>query len=1253
MPADADSPQDPSNVAALSRKLQEVDQQLQALTAGEVDAVISPTGESYLLQKAQVQLLRSDRELRRLAEQLDKERSQLLTAQAVAKLGSWSYQIGAGSFEWSNETYRIFGSKPGDFQPTISHVLALIHPEDRDRAESAFFTPISQGLSGSTEHRLVLPGNIVKVVQQRWKVYGAQGAVPASAVGTCQDITRRKRSEQALLQSQSRLRMVSRLGRIGAWSIDPRKDEIFWSDEVCALHEVDAGTRPTLEQALEYCVPEWRESMRRSCGTCIEHGRPFDFELQIITARGRRLWVRIIGEAVRNGAGTIRLIQGAMQDISDRKEAELEARRVATRLTNTLESFTVAFFTVDPEWRYSYVNAEAERMFGRRRAELIGQSMWEQLPQLAGTDFEGAFREAIAGNRATVTEGRFGPGQPWYLARAYPSEEGLAVYMRDISLERAEHRKLKLLEASVARLNDMVVITDARQLDHPGPQIEFVNEAFMRRTGYTRHELVGATPRLLQGALTGRAELDRIRAHLARSEPVRAEVLNYSKSGEAYWIELDIVPVASEGREYSHFVAVQRDVTERKRDQEALRELNQELESRVHARTAELNVARVEAEQAARAKSTFLATMSHEIRTPMNGVIGLLDVLSQTKLQGAQREVVSLIRDSANSLLKIIDDILDFSKIEAGKMRIEPGQLRLADTVEKVCGLLDSVATGANVRLALFIDPRLPDILTGDELRLRQVLVNLVGNAIKFSSGRAQRGEVRVRAELTGIQDDAVGVEFSIADNGIGMDQNTLNNLFTPFSQADASTTRHFGGTGLGLAISSMLVRLMGGSISVQSELSKGSTFTLGLRFERSAVENPVRSHDGLINALPVRIVGEDESLAQDLSRYLSHEGATVTMSTNLANAASTASPRGISVWVLLPDEARPDWAALRTLCAKPGSDTRFVILGYGEQRRGRVEDFDRVYLDVDGLARRALVAAVAVAAGRLGNEVSPLSEAPPALPDNPDDPSGREATGTLTLTQHCSSPSAMVLVAEDNEMNQEVIVRQLQLLGFSAEIAVNGRQALARWRTRRFAILLTDVRMPELDGYALTRMIRSEEGAGSHIPIIALTANALPEEEDLCRAAGMDDYLAKPVRLPQLSAMMSKWIQAPTADKLAAPASGSAALPPLPVDLNVLISVVGDDPTDIEAVLNTFRATSQRSCREIAAAAAGGSAPAAVNPAHKLKSGAFSIGAQRLGRLCAQLEEASIAGRVAVLTELAARIEHELTAVLACLDSR
>ncbi|HEX3142134.1 MAG TPA: ATP-binding protein, partial [Rhizobacter sp.] len=666
--------------------------------------------------------------------------------------------------------------------------------------------------------------------------------------------------------------------------------------------------------------------------------------------------------------------------------------------------------------------------------------------------------------------------------------------------------------------NDIVMISDASSVA-PGPRILFVNEAFVRTSGYSREEVIGQSPEhLLHGPSTDLATVERIRAATERGDACHVEIVNHAKNGLPYWVEMEIVPVRAGGAEITHFVAVQRDITERKQQEAALRELNAELESRVRSRTEELKIARDEAQQANRAKSAFLATMSHEIRTPMNGVIGMVEVLQQAGLRREQLEMVDLIRDSAFSLLGIIDSILDFSKIEAGQFSLEHQALCLPALVEKVCTLQDQAARGRGVRLNYLVDPAVPPQLLGDETRIRQILVNLIGNAVKFSSGCDEPGVVRVSMHLLAQQGGRASIELLVADNGIGMDADTVSRLFKPFSQADASTTRRFGGTGLGLAITANLVSLMQGSIAVDSRPGEGTSFRVNLTLD-----------------LP------------------SHAQGTMVV----ANERAETQP--------LP------------LPALPAPLTRDEALQQGR----------------------------------------------------------------------------LILVAEDNETNCKVIRHQLAMIGIDADIAVNGREALERWRSHRYALVLTDLHMPEMDGYELAAAIRAEEPHGQRTPILALTANAMRSEEQRCLREGMDGYLTKPIRLPQLKQALEHWLRAATPPlarpplPAAAPARSPVVREAGPADLSVLTDLVGDDVRIMAELLQVFCGNAVEVRETLRQGVQGGRLENAMDQAHKLKSGARSIGAWRLADLCVAIEATGPSGSAGRLSSLIAELDAEVQAVL------
>ena len=424
--------------------------------------------------------------------------------------------------------------------------------------------------------------------------------------------------------------------------------------------------------------------------------------------------------------------------------------------------------------------------------------------------------------------------------------------------------------------------------------------------GYTSKEAVGQPldliiPVELRQDVRKRKEFY---ASGGRIDPYESERL--SRDGRKVSVSVNSSSLKDASGSVTGIAIIYRDISERKQAELALRRLNEELEGKVTARTVDLDQARQEAEEANRAKSAFLAAMSHEIRTPMNGVVGMIDVLHQSSLKGEQVEMVDLIRESAFSLLGIIDDILDFSKIEAGRLEIEQAPMVVADVVESVCSMLDRIAQKSAVELILFADPAIPVLVMGDTLRLRQVLTNLVNNAIKFCSKQEYVGRVSVRALLVERNWQSVTVEIQVIDNGIGMDDETQARLFTAFSQADVSTTRRFGGTGLGLVIANHLVEMMGGEITVQSAPGKGSTFKVRLPFPIAPTDADSAESVTDVAGLYCVVIGGSRRLADDLAAYLAHAGARVERAPDVAGArAITAGQSGLSVWIV-DDSSEP-----------------------------------------------------------------------------------------------------------------------------------------------------------------------------------------------------------------------------------------------------------------------------------------------------------------------------------------------------------
>lgn len=360
------------------------------------------------------------------------------------------------------------------------------------------------------------------------------------------------------------LRLAGQVVRLGGWRVDLLDYSVSWTEGVAAIHGLPAGYAPDFDEGIDYFAPEEQDGARAVFRACAEHGTPFNDVRQIIDANGKRIWVRSVGEAEYDASGAIIAVQGAMQDITELVEARAEAEALSRKLIDTFESIRDALLTVDREWRLVLVNSEAARTLRRPRSEMIGQSIWEVLPEAIGTMLWDRLHLAMAAGRTVRFVTYMKPLRTWFDVAVFPSAEGLSVYFQDVTAQRALEKQHKLLETAVSRQNDTLVITDATGPDPAAGKIVYVNDAFTRLTGYSRSEAIGRSPRMLQGPATQRDQLDRIRAALTAHQPVRAEVINYRKGGASYWLELDITPIKDDAGNLVHFVAVQRDITERK-----------------------------------------------------------------------------------------------------------------------------------------------------------------------------------------------------------------------------------------------------------------------------------------------------------------------------------------------------------------------------------------------------------------------------------------------------------------------------------------------------------------------------------------------------------------------------------------------------------------------------------------------------------------------------------------------------------------
>jgi PAS domain S-box-containing protein len=670
-------------------------------------------------------------------------------------------------------------------------------------------------------------------------------------------------------------------------------------------------------------------------------------------------------------------------------------------------------------------------------------------------------------------------------------ERSLQLAQALVEARRTEERNRKLARA-VDAAAEAVILTD------PAGTVTEVNPAFERLTGWPANKAVGRNPRILKSGRNPPELYAEMWGTLVRGEVWSGRLVNRRRDGSLYHAALTISPITDGQGSLLGYVGLERDVT-------------QDME-----REAALAAALEQSRAAAVAKSQFLANMSHEIRTPLNGVIGMTELALDTRLDDEQREYLTIVQSSADALLTVINDILDFSKIEAGKLDLDPRPFDLQDCLCETMRMLALRAHEKGLELSFHVQQDVPELLVGDRDRLRQILVNLVSNAIKFT----ERGEVTVRVHLESAAGDGVELHFAVTDTGIGIPAEKQQHIFEAFSQADNSITRRFGGTGLGLSISARLVELMQGRIWVESDMGRGSTFRFTARFALAPPGEPgTTGHGGRqLAGLAALVVDDNATNRRIVGEMLRCWGMRATLADGVESALAAiaaARTRGEPFAVVLSDVHMPGASGFDLMDelrrAPDAAEAAVLMLTSGEipEHRERCRQLGVAATLLKPFKQAELLAAI-LEARAAGAPVGAQARSTPT------------SAPRASCTETAPTRPLRALLVDDQPVNRKLARLLLEKRGCTVTVAATGREALARLDGAVFDIVFVEIEMPEMDGFQATAAIRAREReAGGHLAIIGMTASVEPEERARCLAAGMDGCLAKPIRAEDLDAAL------------------------------------------------------------------------------------------------------------------------------------
>jgi two-component system sensor histidine kinase/response regulator len=1006
---------------------------------------------------------------------------------------------------------------------------------------------------------------------------------------------------------------------LGAWELDVESLTPLWSSHARQIFGMDPGQAITLADFEEYFAQEARPILDTAFQEAVANGKGFDLTLPALRRDGARLWVRCVGDAEVVDDRAVRL-SGAVQDVTQQYEAELRLRRASR---SSFQGHWEYDFGTDQVWC-----SEAYQQllgFAPRELRVPAASFHAETHPEDEAAVSAAFARHIADETPYDVQLRLrtAAGQwRWFRRRGAMERDklgrisSLTGQLIDIHDERQAQVELREIRARFERA--VQGSSDGLYEYDFSSGATWYSPSVRELLGYAPDEPFPAS--ILE--LTPPAERFSVeearRQHVAQGTPFDVMFPVRHRNGENRWVRSRGRCQRNEDGTPSHFSGSIQDIT-----------------AQLKA-SAALLAATEEASAANRAKSDFLANMSHEIRTPMNGVLGMTELLLDTSLNPVQHEYAETIRTSATSLLGILNDILDFSKIEAGRLEVESVEMDVRDCVEDVGTMMAVQAAAKNLEFIVNVDPATPEWVLADPHRLRQILTNLAGNAIKFT----EAGEVVIEVHNLGTRNDRALLYFEVRDTGGGMAPEVVEKLFQPFVQADASTTRHFGGTGLGLSIVKRLCELMGGNVSVVSCPGVGTTFAVTLPCEplTTTSERLPESPQATVSRR-ILVVDDNDTNRRVLRGQLLPAGHVVETTGRAGEVVALlkqAVADGVPFDLVIADDQMPDadgsWLAQK-LKGDPALEPVPLVLLTSLDRHGgtrRLADLGFAgYLTkpVRGRELRACVERVMDSTNQSGSHAQLVTRS------------------SLAAQKVFGHYRGRVLVAEDNIVNQQVTRRFLERLGCRVELADNGLRAVESCAQSNIDLVLMDVQMPIMDGLTAAREIRRAEAPGRRVPIVALTASAMTDELDRCLAAGMDGLLTKPLQPLRLREILERHglgnVRMTGARDGARSPLERVVTPAL--DVARLRTLVGDDPQFMEELCRTFMASSTRLIEELRQAVASEDRTQVKAVAHKLKGGAGSVCAQRITDLSLALEHTALFAPAAELVGVVEQIRAAL----------